>query len=472
MHFTRVRFCLISLGYLWCLFLGGQVLLPSGEKTDDIVRVDSVVIRGNKVTRRQILEREFPFRVPDTLSYCRLNASLDRLKANLLNTGLFNLVYVDYIFTDSVHLWIEIRVVEKWYIWPVPFFYVEDTNFNTWWRDKDWSRANYGAGVLLDNFRGRREHILLALQEGFTRKAMFTYTIPFINRTKTIGGGVYLGYHHARQLVYDSENNQRMFVKLYDRYAKQEWVLKIWGQYRKRLYTTHQLQLYLYHLTVSDTVLILNPSYSFHKVSHNQWLLFKYFLKYDRRNFANYPTRGVYADMEIGWYGYYFVHRFSDYQYLQATCKLFKRLWSRFYMSTGLKGRLWLRDSYPYSITYTVGYGDYVRGYEYYVIDGQWWWINKNQFRWGVMEWKTFRLPWIKNERFGLVPFSIYTGVFFDQGEVMDRSLRNNPLSGKYLYGYGIAIDIVSYYDFVLRMEASRNHRNETGLFFHFVAAI
>ena len=48
----------------------------------------------------------------------------------------------------------------------------------------------------------------------------------------------------------------------------------------------------------------------------------------------------------------------------------------------------------------------------------------------------------------------------------MDQS--NNPLNNKFLMSKGFSIDIVSYYDKLLRLEFSNNHLGETGFFIHF----
>lgn len=441
-------------------------LLTAQQK--ELVFVDSLIIEGNKVTKESIIRRELPFCLKDSLDYCTIHQVLERLRSNLLNTGLFNIVFVDYHFLDSVNIEVKIKLVEKWYIWPVPYFYVEDTNFNTWWKDKDWSRANYGFGLLVDNFRGRREQLLLGLQGGFNEKFIFQYTLPFINKQKTWGVGFYYGYHRSRQLVYNTYDNLRLFLKLYDAYAKKENVIKLWWQYRKGLYFTQQGQFYFYTIEVNDTVPKLNETY-LTGIKQN-FFLAKYFLKYDKRNFANYPTKGVYADFELG--NYWFFGTKKNYPYVLGTIKKFYSPLKKIYFAHNFKSRYWLQYTHPYYITQTFGYGDNIRGYEYYVIDGQQWYMQKNQVKWAWFEWKTIRLPMIKNDRFGLVPLSIYSGLFFDQGMVRDLSGRYSLLANKYLYGYGFSLDFVSYYDIVLRFELSRNHKKETGFYIHFVAAI
>jgi hypothetical protein len=42
---------------------------------------------------------------------------------------------------------------------------------------------------------------------------------------------------------------------------------------------------------------------------------------------------------------------------------------------------------------------------------------------------------------------------------------ENTTLSNRYLFGGGIGLDIVTYYDLVIRLEYSMNDRAETGFF-------
>ena len=64
-------------------------------------------------------------------------------------------------------------------------------------------------------------------------------------------------------------------------------------------------------------------------------------------------------------------------------------------------------------------------------------------------------------------------GTFFDSGyTVSSLDNVNNFLNNTALFGGGLAIDFVTYYDLVLRVEYSINKLNEKGLFLHFIAPI
>jgi hypothetical protein len=56
---------------------------------------------------------------------------------------------------------------------------------------------------------------------------------------------------------------------------------------------------------------------------------------------------------------------------------------------------------------------------------------------------------------------------FFDSGYVNNNFTdpENVALSNRYLFGGGVGLDIVTYYDLVLRLEYSINDRGDAGFF-------
>ena len=65
--------------------------------------------------------------------------------------------------------------------------------------------------------------------------------------------------------------------------------------------------------------------------------------------------------------------------------------------------------------------------------------------------------------------YSLYLGIFSDMGYITDKqNTHDNNLSNMLLWGNGISIDYVTYYDKLLRIEFSANHLGEKGVFLHF----
>ena len=117
--------------------------------------VSEIKIIGNKTTKPPIIIRELPFEIGDTLSSRNLTDIFERAQSNLFNTQLFNFITIQPVYFDSTHISIYITVEERWYWWAAPIFELDEINFNTWWKDKDFDRLSYGAFVAKENFRGR-----------------------------------------------------------------------------------------------------------------------------------------------------------------------------------------------------------------------------------------------------------------------------------------------------------------------------
>ena len=65
--------------------------------------------------------------------------------------------------------------------------------------------------------------------------------------------------------------------------------------------------------------------------------------------------------------------------------------------------------------------------------------------------------------------YSLYLGLFSDLSYVSDnQNYEENTLSNQLLFGNGICLDYVTYYDKLIRIEFSINHLGEKGVFLHF----
>ena len=116
-----------------------------------------------------------------------------------------------------------------------------------------------------------------------------------------------------------------------------------------------------------------------------------------------------------------------------------------------------------------MGYDHYVRGYEYYVVDGQSYWLSKTAAKYALIEKTNFDIPYVKMKQFNKSHYSLYLGIFSDIGYVIDnQNQEQNSINNSLLWGKGIALDYVTYYDKLLRIEYSINALGEKGVFLHF----
>ena len=80
-----------------------------------------------------------------------------------------------------------------------------------------------------------------------------------------------------------------------------------------------------------------------------------------------------------------------------------------------------------------------------------------------------FEIPYIKMSQFKKSYYSLYFSIFSDLGYVRNAQPKNsNSLNNSLLWGKGIALDYVTYYDKILRIEYSINRLGEKAVFLHF----
>lgn len=457
---------------LFILFCLQGFFTLKAQTSNDFVVVKEFKIIGNKTTHKSIIYREVPFSVYDTIQNKDLSKELENVKNNLLNTSLFNFVTVSPVYFDDQNISIFITVEERWYWWPIPIFQIQESNFNTWWLDKNFDRANYGMYLSKENFRGRKETLSFLLQDGYTEKVGVKYVVPYINKRKTNGLNAMFSYSRNREISYGVSNDLRDFFRSENEYVQKKIKTSIGYELRPKLYNKHNFNLSYSDINVSDSVLSFNENYLFNGLNQMQYLSFNYFFKRDRRDVKNYPTVGSYIDLKIFKDG---LGVLSDVNslYLTSHLKKFWQLSDRVYFAGSIKTKLTVNEA-PYYLLSGFAFGnDLVRGYELYVVNGENYGLTKFQLRYLLLQNKVFNVQAIRFEKFKKIPLNIYLGTYFDAGYAdMNNDVQSNSLSNTTLYGGGLSLDFVSYYDLVLRVEYSINKLNEKGLFLHFIAPI
>jgi hypothetical protein len=349
-------------------------------------------------------------------------------------------------------------------------FEIQDRNFNTWWQTKDLFRINYGFALGLENFTGVKDRLVLLFQRGYSEKYGFSYRIPYINKRQTLGFNMLYVYGRNNEVTYKTENNLPLFVRDYKKYLRQEHEAKAGITHRPNLYEQTTMELLYKTNTIGDTVLKLNPE--FHGKSRKQigYVSLQYRYTYDNRDNKVYPLQGWAFDCWVTKDGFeYSPSSPVDLLYLTTSLRKHTKLSDRFYMSNLARGRLMNTESVSFYFNRALGYSDLVRGYEYYLIEGQRYFLTTNSFRYQFLKPRVFQPGLLKNiKQFSTIPFYAFVNVFFDAGYVEDRFFyKTNDLTNSWQYGYGIGIDFISYYDLVMRFEYSFNRQMQGGFYIH-----
>jgi outer membrane protein assembly factor BamA len=436
-------------------------------------KINSLTLIGNKKTKREIILRELILHEGDSIRENKINDAVQHSKENLLNTSLFNFVDIFYKTEDSL-IDVIIVVSERWYIWPLPIFELVDRNLNEWLLTKDFSRTNYGLYLAIYNFRGRNETLALGFRDGYTKKYSLQYSIPYVSKNQKEGIAFSIAYSRNHELAYSTRNNKLVYFNDDDLFMRQEFYASAQSTFRRRHYNTFMVRVEYDDMLVSDTIAALNHDYFNTSETRQRYTGLTLFFKSDHRDLVAYPLHGTYFELEFFQRGFGFLGDDVSQPNFSSSCRYYSELRKNIFFASGIKGKFTGPSHQPYNITRALGYSrDYVRGYEYYVVNGQNFLLLKNNLKFRLLPTFVRKFKFIPSEKFSTIPFSFYINAFYDIGYVHDKQYyQSNSLTKSLLPGYGLGIDFVSYYDIVFSVEYSINKFAAKDFFFHFIISI
>lgn len=454
-------------------FVEAQMKLDSVPAENFVVR--KIIFEGNKKTKSKILRRELMFTEGDSIKVSEWRDLRVRSAKNLFNTGLFNFVEIEVRNLQNHHADIVVSVKERWYIWPIPVLEIDERNFNTWWETRNFSRLSAGLFLTHNNFRGRGEEVKLLLMGGYNQKLGVSYSAPYVNKKKTIGLGFQSIYTLRHEVNIKTEFDKQQYLKLEDKPIQRDWLSSVHLSYRPNYYFTAFLQLRYRQYEFADSLLEANPDYAPNASPELQYFATYLKLKLDHRDYQSYPLDGYYVDGEFYKYGMGIFDNDLNIWKVQTTMRKYWTLSRRWYAATGLVLRYSAgMDRQAYLFNKALGYGrDYVRAYQYYVIDGESFALLKSNVKFALIPPKRLKLKFLKAEKFNTIPYAFYLNLYFDAGYASAKYPGpTNRLPNEVLFGYGLGLDFVTYYDAIVRFEFGLNRMNEYGIYISFIAPI
>ena len=438
------------------------LLLSANNLFCQYIIVNDIYIQGNKKTKPFIIERELPFKRGDTLWLPYIKKTFENAQNNLLKTSLFNFANVDTCHTQNEKADILIQVTERWYLWPIPVFEQASQNVNTWLYEKDYNKINYGFFIAQANFRGRDELIRAIVRFGFREQFGFAYTVPHLFQSPYWGAEIKALYYRQKQVAYSTENNKPQYV-FGNQYLYTNSDYSITLSYRPKLHTWHQVQLSYSSYTIHDSLYKLNNNFIYHNLKHLEYPSIDYSFLFDKTNSVSYPLQGFLINPEVSIEGLGFNN--INISTINLKTALFYKIFSRIFNAHGLSLSYKAIPHKSYLFSKAFGYNTYPRGYELYLIDGKGYILSSNSIRFQLVKPHITNIYKLKNERFAKFHYAFYLSLNGDAGYVIND--YNEPLTNKWLYGYGIGIDFVTYYDIAFRTEFSFNNLKQKGIFFH-----
>ena len=197
------------------------LMISSRHRKKRFLRFSNIVIEGNKKTKPSIILRELPFQAGQKYSLPDVVKKFERSRIQLMNTLLFHEVVVALKSFDGYDIDVLVRVKERWYVFPIPYFKPVDRNLNQWLFEQkaSFDRVDYGAKLLYNNVTGRNDKLTAWLVNGYTRQFSFTYDRLYFDKKMRWGYIAGFAIGKNREVNYNSENNKQVFLKT-DKYIR------------------------------------------------------------------------------------------------------------------------------------------------------------------------------------------------------------------------------------------------------------
>lgn len=430
--------------------------------------INSIQIEGNRKTKTSVILREMSIQKGDSI----LGDSLEQiLKLNfqrLYNLNLFTEINFQAKTVSAATNEIEIIVSlkEQWFILPQADIQLADRNVNVWWDEHngDLSRINLGVYVQHKNLTGHLDKLSISTHVGYTQQLSATYFRPYIDKHQKQGIGFGIGYSRSKEIAFTTANNKLQFTRHNNDFLYQYFFANAAWYYREAYHTRHILSAGFNSYKVGDTVVQLNADYFENSSKKLSYLELAYRYEYNGVDNWNYPRRGlkIVASAASRW-----GIEGMKYQAL-ATIEmgLFHRLNNRLLSSVVLRGRTTFTQQQPYFMQTAMGYkSNYVRGYEYYVVEANHFAIGRLSLKYEAMRKRFDNLPF---RYLPMLPVWIYPKIYIDCGYAANNKIQNtNNLANTFLYSIGAGVDIITAYDLKLRIEFAYNHLGENGLYLH-----
>lgn len=469
---TRKFFLLFYLGFIPVLapwVYGQHVFIP-----------DDIRIKGLRRTKPRIITRELVFRKNLPLLPEDTSKLFEKTCQNIFNTRLFNKVSynVDSTWTDSCnnqHGRLNLLLHERWYTFPSPIFELSDRNFNEWWYDRgaDLKRVNLGIRFIQKNVRGLNEDLMISLQGGFTRRIEFSYLIPYLDKKQTWGLKFGGSIANNKDVAVRSENNRLVFKRDENGFGRERYGAFISFSKRKSIYLYHSFDGYFSYNRITPFTFSQNQNYFLDSLAFQRFFELRYTFLFDKRDFRYFATKGTFLNGYVGKIGLLPTDNFKLWTVRMIAAKYWD-LGKNLFFAGKVDGEWSQTTQQPYLGTRVLGFENrFVRGYERYVMEGPVNVHSRNTLRWKVCS-SQFHIPWVPLRQFQIMPMDIYVTGFGDAGYVFNPNVleTNKKRINNLLVGYGIGLNVVTFYDLVIRSEFSWNIHGDSGFYLSFLTDI
>jgi len=426
------------------------------------IKINAITIEGNEKTKNYIILRELPYHVGDIIPKDSLSYYNSIAHQHLINTSLFNEAYVTVQADDSLSCTIHVQLKERWYFFPIPYARWADRNFSQWWHEGNRSldRVNYGINFRESNLTGNNDKLTLGLVAGYTQQAIVRYQLPYFDKQLRFGIGFGFQYFTQKEMNTSTNLDKQIFLKT-DAVIQKGYRSNISFFYRPNFYERQNVQIGFGTNEISDSAFLIQPAFLPTLGKSFNYLDINYAYSKINFDYNAYPSKG--AALEFTAYHRFSAH--SDLSSLQLRKILAQPLGNSNFILFESNTLVKFLSNHNYTDARLMGYGNMqMSGLEYYVVDGNAGTLFRAEWHHPLGGFTVKNL--IAKKTLPEVKYRFWLKAFTNLGYVYsDRPSDNSRLSNTLLRTAGMGIDIISIYDFVLKIDYSLNQLGDKGLY-------
>jgi outer membrane protein assembly factor BamA len=410
------------------------------------LKVNSIIITGNKTTKDDIILREMHLKKGSKFTLKEYSEDL----LNIYNLALFTKVDIIPVPMGEKEIALNVDVQERWYILPLPNAGIEEG---------EWKKVWLSMNLRWDNFRGRNERLNAGFRVFYNPSINLSYYVPWIGEKLHIFMGIGGAWQRTRNrsltavgresgsntIAYNDSNYENVQYKAeltLGRYFGKNF--SVFTEYK---FNHLRVSQYAQGRTLSDDGI-------------DRYITLGAGVSWDSRDINEYATKGLMFRTMYERYGFLdeevnfgrFILENQSFIPVPITKNYYITIASKLYTSLAMGAVIPL-----YNHEY-LGYSeDYVRGWKGKAYEGDDIFTVYNEIRIPVIKPRYVRgkemmivkdIPIVKNLD---IRHGLYFTLIYDIGTVW---YKDEKISSKRFYsGAGIGVNVIAPFGYVLRAD-------------------
>jgi outer membrane protein assembly factor BamA len=425
------KYFFLSIIFLICLKVYAQENDSTIITGNYSIKVDTIIIKGNKITKDYIILRELTFKQGDSLNTKLAAYNKDRV----YSLDIFNQVKI-YPVSYNRKIFVVIEVDESWYIWPIPFAEL---------KNGDWKKISYGIDLAIKNFRGRNETVRIKAGLGYDPSLTLEYIVPVLNYNQNVYLSTLLSYNYVQNKSILAENK---YGSVFD-----QKMINAQISLGKRIALFHNISITTGFNYIETPLYFPGINASDQRIDRLMFLGASYV--YDTRDLAQFPRNGILGSASVLLKGLGI--KDINYQIYQFDFREYRPLFWDILSKWRFTSRITAGKSIPYYDYSILGYQERIRGYLHDVREGNDYLLTSLEFYHPLVKDIDINLNFIPvvPKQFLSYRVALYTEIFGDAGTVKQLGKEVGLRDFDSGFGFGFTFLFLPYN--IMRIELAFN---------------